>query len=290
LHCANKLPASHGFAKLFREVSDHCKSMNINLNTLSQEAGAAQFEFNVGHGDPLTIADQAFLFKRAIKRTAINHGAFASFMAKIYPNDYGSSLHLHQSIVDTKSDKNIFSDKDGNDTDLFLSHIAGLQKYIPAIMPLLAPYTNSYLRMVAEKCSPVNTHWGHENRSVGLRVPVDNAREERRIENRLAGSDVNPYLVIAGSLLCGYLGMIEKLSPTQPITDSAYDYDGNKLPQNLTTSLNNMENCEVLTKYLGKEFIKIYLDIKRAELKDSGESTDNNGLSEWETKYLLVNI
>ena len=138
-------------------------------------------------------------------------------------------MHLHQSVISTTDGKNVFAEDNGNDTELFHAHIAGLQEYIPALMPMLAPYANSYLRVGSNMSSPANLHWGRENRSVGLRVP-SGSRAGRRIENRIAGADVNPYLAIAASLLAGYLGMVEGLKPSEPLTESAYELDTLRLP------------------------------------------------------------
>src|SRR5690606_27598817 len=110
----------------------------------------------------------------------------------------------------------------GEARERFYSFIGGLQRYMPEAMLIFAPYVNSYRRFLNSWASPVNLEWAIDNRTVGLRVP-DSEPEARRIENRLAGSDVNPYLALAASLACGYLGMVEGLKPSKPITGSAYD-------------------------------------------------------------------
>ena len=272
------------FGSLFDDVRRYCKSMGLPVDALVQETGVGQFEFNVAHGEPLHMADHSFQFKRIMKWAAVQHGLYASFMAKPYPGDFGNAMHIHQSVVDAKTDLNVFADKDGNDTELFGTHIAGLQKYAAAAMLFFAPYSNSYLRLSSKLSSPVNTHWGRENRSVGLRVPAGGGAS-RRIENRIAGSDTNPYLAIAASLLCGYLGMIEGGKPSEPVTGSAYGLTTNRLPQNIYASLKALEDCDTFRDLLGDEFISTYLDVKRAEVK-----TRSNVLSYWDTKYLLTNV
>ena len=272
------------FGSLFDDVRRYCKSMGLPVDALVQETGVGQFEFNVAHGEPLHMADHSFQFKRIMKWAAVKHGLYASFMAKPYPGDFGNAMHIHQSVVDAKTDLNVFADKDGNDTKLFGAHIAGLQKYAAAAMLFFAPYSNSYLRLSSKLSSPVNTHWGRENRSVGLRVPAGGGAS-RRIENRIAGSDTNPYLAIAASLLCGYLGMIEGGKPSEPVTGSAYGLTTNRLPQNIYASLKALEDCDTFRDLLGDEFISTYLDVKRAEVK-----TRSNVLSSWDIKYLLTNV
>ncbi|MCH8861122.1 MAG: glutamine synthetase [Proteobacteria bacterium] len=272
------------FGPLFDDVRRYCNSMGLPVDALVQEAGVGQFEFNVAHGEPLRMADVAFQFKRIMKWAAVQHGLYASFMAKPYPGDFGNAMHIHQSVVDAETKLNIFADEDGNDTGLFTAHVAGLQKYAAAAMPFFAPYSNSYLRLSGHLSSPVNTHWGMENRSVGLRVPAGGGAS-RRIENRIAGSDTNPYLAIAASLLCGYLGMVEGLKPTPPVTGSAYDLTTNGLPQHIHASLEALERCDPLREFLGEGFVTTFLDVKKAEIK-----ARSNVLSPWDTKFLLTNV
>lgn len=272
------------FGPLFDDVRSYCESMGLPVDALVHEAGVGQFEFNVAHGEPLRLADISVHFKRVMKWAAEKHGFYASFMAKPYPGDFGNAMHIHQSVVDAKTGLNVFADEGGNDSELFRAHVAGLQKYAAAAMLFFAPYSNSYLRLGSNLSSPVNTHWGVENRSVGLRVPAG-GRESRRIENRIAGSDTNPYLAIAVSLLCGYLGMVEGLKPTEPVTGSAYGLTTNGLPQHIHASLEALERCDTLRELLGEEFVRTFLDVKRAEIK-----ARSNVLSPWDTKYLLTNV
>ena len=169
--------------------------MRVDVDTLTHEGGSAQMEMNFNHGDALELADQALLFKRGVREAALRHNVYATFMAKPMQGEPGSSMHIHQSVVGNKSGRNLFATKAGKDTKLFLSHIAGLQRYLPAAMPLLAPNVNSYRRLIPESDAPINTHWGTDNRTVGFRVPISPA-SGRRVENRVAGADANPYLCL----------------------------------------------------------------------------------------------
>lgn len=272
------------FGSLFDDVRNYCEAMGLNVDTLVNEAGIGQFECNVSHGEPVRMADTAFLFKRIMKWAAVKHGYHASFMAKPYPADFGNSMHLHQSVVDTESGDNVFAGEDGRDSALFLAHVAGLQKYAAAAMPFFAPYENSYLRLSGKMSSPTNTHWGPENRSVGLRVP-EGGRQARRIENRIAGADVNPYLVTAASLLCGYLGMVENLKPSNPVSGSAYEQEENRLPGHFHAGLEALDQCEAFRKVMGDAFVTTYVDVKKAEL-----AARNQVISRWDLDYLLMNV
>ena len=273
------------FGDMFADVRLYSEIMNVPIDTIEREAGAGQFEVNMSHGDPLDVADQAFYFKRLLKQAAIDHGACATFVSKPFPADYGNSMHIHQSLIATGDGKNVFADDKGEDTLIFRSYVAGLQKYIPNLMPVFAPYSNSYLRFGSALSSPANLHWGVENRSVGLRVPAGNSRAARRIENRIAGSDVNPYLVFAATLLAGYIGIEQKLTPTDAVTLSAYDIKTLLLPDNIYEALNNFDNSKMIRKYLGDEFVTTFRDVKKMECQANASK-----LTQWEIRYMLANI
>ena len=135
-----------------------------------------------------------------MREAALKHDVAVTFMAKPITDQPGSAMHIHQSVVDIKTGKNLFSNADGTMSELFLHHIGGLQKFIPELLPLFAPNVNSFRRFLPDTSAPVNVEWGEENRTVGLRVP-EASPQNRRVENRLAGADANPYLVLAASLL-----------------------------------------------------------------------------------------
>ena len=156
-----------------------------------------------------------------MKEAALKHNITATFMAKPVSNEPGSSMHIHQSILNRQTRQNIFTAPDGRETEAFYHFIGGLQYYIAEFPPLFAPNVNSYRRF-RQQPAPVNLAWGIDNRTAGLRIP-DSSPEARRVENRLAGADANVYLALAGSLLAGLMGMDQKLQPSTPITGSAYE-------------------------------------------------------------------
>ena len=118
------IDAVNEFDPIFEDVYDYCEAQRIDIDTLTHEAGAAQIEINFNHGDPLELADQVFLFKRTVRETAIRHNVYATFMAKPMQGEPGSAMHVHQSVVEKDTGRNLFSTEDGEDTPLFLSHIA----------------------------------------------------------------------------------------------------------------------------------------------------------------------
>jgi glutamine synthetase len=277
------IAAVNEFDPLFDDLYAFCEAQDIEIDTLIHEDGPAQMEINLIHGDPLDLADQAFLFKRTAREAALRHKMYATFMAKPHAKEPGSAMHIHQSIVDKKGGKNVFSNADGSPSPLFFSHIAGLQRYLPSAMSLFAPNVNSYRRIQRYQVAPINVQWGYDNRTAGLRVPVS-PPEARRVENRLGGADANPYLSIAASLACGYLGMVEGLQPTEPVTGSAHDMPF-ALPRSLDEALTRLRDCEPLVRLLGEPFIAAYTIVKQAEYEVFLQV-----ISSWEREHLLLNV
>lgn len=277
------IDAVNDFDPFFQEVSSFCKIHQLQVETLIHEAGAGQMEINFAHGDALALADQVFLFKRAIRETALRHGISATFMAKPMENEPGSAMHIHQSIEDMHTGNNIFSQDDGAASPLFFQYIAGLQKYIPQAMPIFAPYVNSYRRLTRYMSAPINVRWGYDNRTCGIRVP-NSKPTARRVENRVPGVDVNPYLAIATTLACGYLGMVEQLTPSEPMVDSAWELEV-ELPRNLEDALLRMQNCQALSALLGEKFVKAFWEVKALEY-----ATYKRVISSWEREHLQLHV
>lgn len=275
------IDAVNDFDPFFLELSRFCELHRLGVETLIHEAGAGQMEINFTHGDAMDLADRVFLFKRTVRETALRHGIFATFMAKPMENEPGSAMHIHQSILDTATGRNIFSDADGAVTPHFRHFIAGLQRYVPLVMPMLAPYVNSYRRLSRYMSAPINVQWGYDNRTCGIRVPESDPAN-RRLENRVPGVDVNPYLAMAATLACGYLGLMEKRQPTEPMKSSAWDHD-HELPSHMEDALRRMRECEPMRDVLGGAFIDAFLAVKELEY-----ATYNRVISSWEREHLLL--
>ena len=277
------IAAVNEFDDLFDDIYHFSEAQGLEIDTLIHEEGAAQMEINLRHGNPLMLADQVFLFKRTIREAALRHDMYATFMAKPMEREPGSAMHIHQSINDIKTGRNIFSDENGDPTPQFFAFIGGSQKYLPAVMCILAPYVNSYRRLIRSGSAPVNTMWGYDNRTVGLRVP-NSSPAGRRLENRIPSSDANPYLAIAASLACGYLGMREGLMVSDPVSGAANEEEIS-LPRGLLEAVALFEDSEELIDIFGKRFVGTYGAIKRAEYE-----TFMQVISPWEREYLLLNV
>ena len=277
------IDAVNEFDPLFEDIYAWCEAMGLELDTLIHEIGAGQMEINFLHGDPLDLADRVFYFKRTLREAALRHKMFATFMAKPMANEPGSAMHIHQSIVDRATGRNIFSNLDGSPSDAFRHYIGGLQKYLPAAMAFLAPYVNSYRRLVRNSAAPINIQWGRDNRTVGIRVPRSTP-EARRVENRVIGADANPYVATAVTLACGYLGMKEKVEPSSEAVGSAYR-GARGLPRNLSEALGFLEQAPELAKAVGERFSVVYRLVKELEYDEFMKV-----ISAWEREHLLLHV
>lgn len=278
------IDAVNEFDPIFEDVYDHCEAQEIDIDTLQHEEGAGQIEINFNHGEPLALADQVFLFKRTVRQTALSHKIYATFMAKPMQHEPGSAMHIHLSLLDADKGGNLFADpRTGENTALFRHFLGGMQHYITRCMPMLAPNVNSFRRLVPWAVAPVNTHWGYDNRTVGLRVPISDA-ENRRVENRVAGADANPYLAVAASLLAGYLGMAEAREPLAPVTGNANHMDYT-LPRHQFDALARLKDCQPLVDHLGEAFVKAVELVRLAEFEEYNEV-----ISSWERENLLLNV
>ncbi len=279
------IDAVNEFDPLFEDIYDYCEAMDLDVDTLIHEVGAGQMEINFLHGDPLDLADKVFFFKRTLREAALRHNMFATFMAKPMAGEPGSAMHVHQSIVDRKTGMNVFSNPDGSASELFYNYIGGLQKYIPHVMALFAPYVNSYRRLVSNTAAPTNVEWGADNRTVGIRVPFSNP-ENRRMENRVIGADANPYVALAASLACGYLGMVNKITPLPEMKTNAYVApNAIPLPQSLSESVRALDDVPELEAILGKRFCGIYKAVKMSEYAEFMKV-----ISPWEREHLLLHV
>jgi glutamine synthetase len=276
------LEAVNEFEDLIEELYDFAELARLEIDTLIHESGAGQLEINFQHGDALERADQVLLFKRVIRQVALRHGIYATFMAKPMQNQPGSAMHIHQSVVD-RNGNNIFANADGEDSMLFHNYLGGLQRLLPQISPLFAPNVNSFRRMKPVHDAPINVQWGIDNRTCGLRVPLSGG-QDRRVENRLPGADSNPYLALAATLLCGYIGMVEEMEPRDRITGSAYRL-ARTLPRTLYEALDRFQQCKAVRPYLGELFVDTFVAIKQTEL-DAYQDV----ISSWERENLLLKV
>ena len=279
---AYSMSAVDDYGPVIDDIYEYAEIQGIEIDGITQEGGAGQLEINLRHGDPIALADQVFYFKRLIREAALKHDCFATFMAKPIEGEPGSAMHIHHSILDVQGN-NIFTGSQGDETDAFFHFIGGLQEHMPSVIAVMAPYVNSYRRYVRDHAAPINLEWGRDNRTTGIRIPLS-PPEARRVENRLAGMDCNPYLCIAASLACGYLGMMNKTRPDKRYQGDAYDAK-DEIPKGLYAALDLFDEATQIHGVLGHEFVRVYSIVKRAEYDEFLQV-----ISPWEREHLLINV
>ncbi|GAB5413914.1 MAG: glutamine synthetase family protein [Congregibacter sp.] len=270
------------FEDFVEDMYDYADAQKLDVDTLIHENGAAQMEINFRHGDPLSLADQVFVFKRTVRETAFKHDMYATFMAKPMKDEAGSAMHIHQSVLDADGN-NIFVDAQGKFSARFLSYIAGLQRYTPEVISFYAPNVNSYRRLAPDISAPINLNWGLDNRTCAFRVPKSEVAGTR-VENRFPGADANPYLAIAASLASGLLGMQNKLEPTEPHQGTANE-DEVEVARTLEEGLRRLRSTPELGVLFGDLFLEAYEAVKLDEFEEF-----NRVISSWEREHLLLQV
>ena len=278
------IDAVNEFDHIFEDLYDFCEAQELDVETINHEDGPAQMEINFKHGNALDLADQVFLFKRTLRQTALKHNLYATFMAKPMEDSPGNSMHIHQSLL--KNGKPVFADKNLKTSKLFDNYLGGLQKYSKAFLPLFAPNVNSFKRLRGfwEEGTPFNLNWGYENRTCGFRVHNFNSANQVRIENRLCGSDVNPYLAIAATLSAGYLGIKKKLKASPETKKAAYNVNMS-LTDSIYQSIDFFSRSKEAKEIFGDTFVDLFCSIKDLEV-----NAYNKIITAWEREYLLLNV
>ena len=264
------LRALDAFDRFFTDLYDACEVMDIDADTAISEAGPGQFELNLLHSDDvLKVADDTWLFKMLVKGIARNHGFAASFMAKPYDEQSGNGMHMHFSIVDEEG-RNLFDNGGPQGTPLLLNAVAGCLQAMSGSTLLLAPHANSYDRLVPEAHAPSGISWAYENRTSALRIPSGSARA-RRIEHRVAGGDINPYLMMAGVLGSALIGIEDGLTPPPPITGNAYELDLPQLPLTWQDAVDAFEKSPETARIFTPLLIDNLVRTKRQEIRYMAE-------------------
>lgn len=258
------LRALDSFDQFFTDLYDACEAMDIPADTAISEAGLGQFEINLMHQeDALRAADDAWLFKMLVKGIARRYGFAASFMAKPYPDYPGNGLHSHFSVLD-EDGENIFDNGGPEGTPALRHAIAGCLAAARESTLLFAPHANSYDRLVPGAHAPTGLCWAYENRTAAIRVPSGNPRA-RRIEHRVAGGDINPYLMLAGILGAALIGIEDEMEAPDPITGNAYALDLPQLPTTWDAAIDAFEEGEMIGRIFPRELIRNLVLTKRQE-------------------------
>ncbi|KTC17393.1 glutamate--ammonia ligase [Pseudomonas putida] len=281
-HSAFSVSSNNGLRPFFSEVYRCMEALGLPRDTFMHEMGVSQFEINLLHGDPLLLADQTFLFKHLLKEVALKHGLNVVCMAKPLARTPGSSMHIHQSVVEIDNGRNVFSDAQGQPTPAFYHFIGGQQACMADFTALFAPNVNSYQRLCHPYASPNNACWSQDNRAAGLRIPAS-APVARRVENRLPGADTNPYLAIAASLAAGLYGIEQQLEPAPAIQGEFEVPDNLSLPCTLHAALERLKRSQLARELFGTEFIEGYIASKTLELTSFFDE-----ITPWERRVLAA--
>jgi glutamine synthetase len=257
----------------FSQLYDACEAMDIPADTAISEAGPGQFELNMMHqSDALKAADDAWLFKMLVKGLARSHGFAASFMAKPYDVWTGNGMHMHFSVLDSAGN-NIFDDGGPAGSDKLRHAVGGCLEAMPGSTLIFAPHENSYDRLVPDAHAPTAIAWAYENRTTALRIPASGPKA-RRIEHRVAGGDVNPYLMIAAILGAALNGIEDQTEPPAPIKGNAYSQGLPQLPGTWGEAIERFAECPHIPRIFERELIDNFLMTKRQELHYMAELSE----------------
>jgi len=263
------------FDALFGQLS----AFGIPLEGLHTETGPGVYEAAIAYSGILEAADRAVLFKSSVKELAYKKGIMATFMAKWDENLPGCSGHVHQSLWDAKQEKNLFFDEKTGMSDLFQHYVAGQLYCLPHILPMVAPTVNSFKRLVEGAWAPTTLTWATDNRTVALRA-LPGSKKASRLETRVVGSDVNPYLAMSACLAAGLYGIKHKLALQPATVGNGYaDERYGRLPGNLQKATQAMKESAVAKELFGEEFVNHFVATREWEWAQYSRV-----VSDWEKK------
>jgi len=274
------------YVPTIRRIVEEMPHVGVDIITANCEYAGSQWEINFAPGSGLAGPDNAFTFKNGVKEIAKQDGYLATFMSKPWPDSAGSGCHTHLSLVDAESGENAFADEGDPDgmSDTCRSFIAGVLTYAKAIDAVIAPTVNCLRRRRRHTFSPTNISWGHEDRSALIRVKGGSAAS-KHIEYRAPSALSNPYLVGAALIQAGLRGIEDKLeapAPSKPGVPAEENDSLEKLPIDLSASLDGLEAEPATRDFFGEDFVKAYTAMRRYEL-----SRHADWVSDWErTEYL----
>lgn len=264
------------------DLFDQLSKFGVPIEGLHTETGPGVYEAAIKYAPVLQAADQAALFKTAVKEIAYKHGVMATFMAKISEDLPGCSGHVHQSLWDADCKKNLFYDEAGarQMSSVMKSYIAGQLYCLPHILPMIAPTINSYKRLVEGAWAPTTLTWGIDNRTVALRALPGNPKATR-LETRVVGSDTNPYLALSACLAAGLYGVSNNMKLEKEATEgNGYrDISNGILPGNLHEATQRMKSSAVAKDLFGEAFVEHFTLTREWEWRQYAKA-----VTDWEFK------
>ncbi|UXX84054.1 glutamine synthetase family protein [Roseovarius pelagicus] len=253
------------FDPFLSALYESCAAMDIDAQTATSEAGVGQFEITLNHQQALHAADDTWLFKALIRGLARKFGCAATFMAKPFVQDSGNGMHMHFSVLDADGN-NIFDDGGPKGTDMLRAAIGGCVAAMRGSTLVFAPHANSYARLVPDAHAPTAICWAYENRTAAVRVP-GGSPAARRIEHRVAGGDINPYLSFAAILGAALIGIEDDMDPGTPISGNAYGQDLPQLAEDWRTAVDLFESDPLIARIFEPKMVRNLVLTKRQEIE-----------------------
>lgn len=255
---------------LMQTLQNHLLNAGIDILCLNHEFFPSQWEINWMHGYALDTADQTFTFKYICKEFALQNNLHLTFMSRPTTDGGGSGYHIHLSLNDQKTQKNLFDQPDGQFgmSDLMRHFLGGQMAHAKGMSAILAPTINSYKRYVPDSFAPYYLAWGLDNRTVYCRVPEERG-SATRVENRAPCADANPYLVFAAAFAAGLDGIEKEIDPGEHAVGDIYGVEPGiyeNIPFYLNDALTELKADTVLCDALGPELIRAFVALKEDEL------------------------
>ncbi len=252
---------------VMRPIRNHLYAAGLPIENSKGEAEAGQEELNIKYAPALDTADYHSIAKHAIKEIAWQHGHAATFLPKWHHDRVGSSSHVHQSLW--RDGVPAFFDPEDplSMSALMKNYMAGLLKYAPDYTYFLAPYINSYKRFQKGSFAPTRTIWSVDNRTAGFRL-CGAGTKAVRVECRIGGSDLNPYLAMAAQIAAGLKGIEDALELAPPTVGDAYEGDTGFIPQTLRDAMQTLKNSTFLRSAMGDDVIDHYTRAAAWEIEE----------------------
>lgn len=250
---------------VIRAMEENVRGLGLPFVCVNQEYDPSQWEINTRFADALAAADDAYLLKLVIKETAAMHGLVATFIGRPFDGGGTSGYHLHISARDGEG-RNVFEEtSEAGASAQARAFMAGILEHARGITAVCAPTVNAYKRFVAQELGPYFADWGTDNRSVCIRIPIEQGRANR-IESRLADGSASPYIASAAHLFAGADGLARGLEPGPPTT-AVYEPPVERpvLPLSLGEALDALEADALIREGLGDQFVQAFVAMKRNE-------------------------
>jgi glutamine synthetase len=292
LEPASNFPADYNLLRssrdewFYQELRTALAKADIPVESSKSEWGHGQGELNLAYADVLEMADRHAVFKQGVKEVAEQHGMLVTFMAKPFTEQPGSGCHLHVSLRRLEDERPVFYDPAApHHMSATMRHfLGGVQQLADELFIIYAPYVNSYKRFVPDSFAPCRNVWGLDNRTSAFRISGQEG--SLRIENRIPGADVNPYLANAAMLASGLYGIEHGLEPAGgPESGNICDRDGRRFPVDLPSAIARLESSTRARELLGERLVSDLLAFARSEL-----DTYSRQVTDWERRAYLEQI